>query len=320
MYTRFILLLLPAFLLGACSVEHPKRAHADTLGGPVAETRGREGAIPLIPASARIDRVAEVVKDPMKDSLPEDKHVAEQIRLGYDIVRETRKYAGKYVGNELDCTHCHLNSGQRDLALPYVGVAALFPQYRPRSGRLISLEERIRDCFLRSLNGTQPPFESKELLAVSAYITWLSQGQPVGGTIAWRDRNKIAKEHQIPIAKLDVAKGEELFTERCSSCHGADGQGRDIALAKPGPLWGPHSWNDGAAMSRIYIMAGFIRYAMPLTNPGSLTDEEAQHIAAFINSHQRPVYAHKEEDFPYEETPVDAVYYPTLYRKNPLMK
>jgi cytochrome c len=42
---------------------------------------------------------------------------------------------------------------------------------------------------------------------------------------------------------------------------------------------------------------------------GSLTDEEAQHIAAFITSKERPVYPFKEKDY-VKGPPPDAVYYP----------
>lgn len=55
----------------------------------------------------------------------------------------------------------------------------------------------------------------------------------------------------------------------------------------------------------------------PLTTPGSLSDEDAQQIAAYGNSHQRPSFAGKAGDFPNGDVPVDAVYYPR-YDRNPL--
>jgi thiosulfate dehydrogenase len=272
-----------------------------------------------------VDRVTDVVRDPTRDSLPgdklpDDKHVAESIVRGYHIVWETRKYAPKYGGSGMVCSNCHLNAGQRELAWPYVGVAAEFPLYRTRDGHVITLQDRIRGCFVRSLNGTAPPYDSQELIDVSAYITWLSQGTPMGGDIPWRGKNKIDTKHLIPIESLDVGKGEQLFLAKCKTCHGADGQGTDlIARAKPGPLWGPNSWNDGATAGNVYALAGFIRYSMPLTEPGSLTDTEAQLISAFINSHERPVYPHKDQDYRDTQIPVDAVYYP-IYKKNPLAR
>ena len=83
-----------------------------------------------------------------------------------------------------------------------------------------------------------------------------------------------------------------------------------IGDKKAGPLWGDDSWNDGAGAARVYTLAGIIRYAMPYLDPGSLSDEEAQHVAAYINSQPRPRYPFKDRDYPGSKIPVDAVYYP----------
>jgi thiosulfate dehydrogenase len=120
----------------------------------------------------------------------------------------------------------------------------------------------------------------------------------------------IAASALIPIDTLDPRRGESLFNERCTTCHGVDGQGVAVGDKKPGPLWGPDSWNDGAGAARVYTLAGIIRYSMPYLDPGSLTDEEAQHIAAFINSKGRPVYPFKSQDYLSEKLPIDSVYYP----------
>lgn len=48
---------------------------------------------------------------------------------------------------------------------------------------------------------------------------------------------------------------------------------------------------------------------MPYLDPGSLTDEEAQHLAAYINAKPRPVYPWKDTDYRVEPLPPDAVYY-----------
>jgi thiosulfate dehydrogenase len=100
-----------------------------------------------------------------------------------------------------------------------------------------------------------------------------------------------------------------VFTERCQSCHGADGQGVQIGDKKAGPLWGPDSWNDGAGASRVYTLAGILRYSMPYLDPGNLSDEDAQHVAAFITSQPRPRYPFKDRDYAGGKVPVDAVYY-----------
>ena len=273
-------------------------------------------AVPLVPADAAFDQVNAVVKDPSRDPLPSDSLLAAQIRLGFQIVENTPKHAAQFVGNDLSCGNCHLNAGQRHRALPYTGIAATFPEPRRREGRLFTLEDRIRGCFLRSMNGTQPPYDSPELLAVAAYITWLSEGQPIGESPAWRGQNVIAEQNLLAVEQLEPVRGRELYGRHCTACHGVDGQGIDLQTVKPGPLWGPRSWNDGAGAARVYTLAGYIRYAMPLTQPGILTDVEAQHIAAYINAQVRPVFADKAKDYR-AGAPIDAVYYPR-YPENPL--
>jgi thiosulfate dehydrogenase len=283
------------------------------------EDPARAGAVPpLLPADAPLVAVDSLPWNPRTHPLPEDSALAAQVLLGLQLMQETPARAAAYVGNGLTCQNCHLNAGQREGALPLVGVAGLFPEYRARDGRLVSLEDRVRGCFLRSMNGTAPPYDSPELLALSAYITWISEGQPVGEAPAFRGRNVIPREARLPIAELDPARGRQLYAHHCTACHGADGQGVDIGVAKPGPLWGPASWNDGAGAARVYTLAGFIRHAMPLSAPGLLTDAEAQHVAAYVNSQPRPSYPDKGADYPGAEVPVDAVYDPRRYPQHPL--
>ncbi len=298
-------------------------AIATATGGPTARDAATRSAAQqaarLIPANAGLDRVADVMRDPRRDGSPGDTMLGGMIQRGYDIMRDTRKHAPSYSGNALSCANCHLNVGQKDAAWPLVGVSTLFPQYRGRTGRLITLEDRIRDCFERSMNGTAPPYGSVELLAVSAYLVWLSAGLPAGEEPAWRGRNEIPRAQQIAIADLDVSAGKAGYERTCVACHGVDGQGVNLGVIHAGPLWGPQSWNDGAGAARIYTLAGFIRHAMPLTAPGTMTDAEAQHIAAYINSQERPRFANKRGDYPDGRAPVDAVYYPR-YTTHPLRR
>ncbi len=52
-----------------------------------------------------------------------------------------------------------------------------------------------------------------------------------------------------------------------------------------------------------------IRYSMPYLDPARLSDEEAQNVAAFIDSRPRPSYPFKQQDYRTEKRPVDSVYY-----------
>lgn len=42
----------------------------------------------------------------------------------------------------------------------------------------------------------------------------------------------IAPSNLIPLAQLDPQRGEALFVEKCSNCHGHDGQGVEIGDKK----------------------------------------------------------------------------------------
>ena len=270
---------------------------------------------PLISASTTMVTAWQIPQDPTNDSSLTDPKVGDQIKWGYRIFVDTPHEAPRLTGGAVACANCHLNAGQRERALPLVGITGMFPEYNNRAARLISLQDRVVDCFLRSENATGrgtddlPSTSSKEVLAVTAYLTWLGRGYSVGTNPAWRNKNAIAADQLIPISRLDAAAGESIYVERCTSCHGADGQGVQIGDKKAGPLWGDGSWNDGAGASRVYTLAGIIRYSMPYLSPGSLTDEEAQQVAAFITSKPRPPFPFKARDYVGSKVPVDAVYY-----------
>jgi thiosulfate dehydrogenase len=283
--------------------------------GAAACARPSRTASPLVAASTTMVTAWEVPQDPTQDPSLTDPRLADQIKWGYRIFTNTPHEAPRLTGGKVSCINCHLNAGQRERALPLVGVAGMFPEFNNRAQRLISLPDRIVDCFLRSENGTahdgaaHPTTASKEVLAVAAYISWLSRGHAMGANPSWRNRNAIAADKLIPVDKLDAGKGEAIYGERCTSCHGADGQGVQIGDKKAGPLWGPDSWNDGAGAGRVYTLAGIVRYTMPYLNPGSLTDEEAQQVAVYINSKPRPKFPFKDRDYVGAKVPVDAVYY-----------
>jgi thiosulfate dehydrogenase len=267
----------------------------------------------------------EVPANPLTDPSLDDSPLSEQVRWGYRIFTDTPNEAPRFTGAKVSCSNCHLNSGQRELALPLVGIAGVFPEHNNRAGRLFSLPDRVVDCFVRSENAVGaaglddgggggngdrlPSTTSPEVMAVTAFLTWLGRGYPVGDSPSWRGGNVIPREARLPVDQLDPARGEAIFRERCTNCHGADGQGVQIGDKKAGPLWGPESWNDGAGAARVYTLAGIIRYMMPYLDPGSLTDEEAQLVAAFITSKPRPSYPFKAQDYLSAPLPDDAVYY-----------
>ena len=291
----------------------------------------------LIPDTATMVRAWQVPHDPTAEAQALDPQQAKMILRGFRLFMNTADVGSRFSGGTMSCNNCHPNGGQREKALPLVGVALAFPEYNKRSGRTFTLEERIIGCFLRSVNATGTTDravvtrhenelagatltpEAGEVQDVAAYIRWLSADRTIPKDIPWRGHNTLPASVLFPIAKLDVRLGERLYIENCSSCHGTDGQGVAIGDKRPGPLWGSNSWNDGAGAARTYTLAGMIRDWMPYLFPGKLSDEEAQHIAAYITSKPRPQFPFKDKDYVKEKIPVDAVYYPQLYPTNPLL-
>jgi thiosulfate dehydrogenase len=277
----------------------------------------------LTPDTTGMETAWDIPQNPLNDSIIAENNLANQIKFGFLLFTDTPRRS-RFAVNKLSCNNCHLNAGQREHAMPLVGIAAAFPEYNKRAGRLISLEDRVVDCLRRSIgtagkrvkrhetgknSSPVPSANSDEVLALSAYIGWLSKGYAMAGNLPWRGQNSIPREEQIPIEQLDPRQGEALYLEHCANCHGEDGQGVEIGNKKAGPLWGNDSWNDGAGAARIYTLAGMFMYSMPYINPKSLTYREAQQIAAFIDSKPRPSYPYKDTDYPKSDIPADAVYY-----------
>jgi thiosulfate dehydrogenase len=208
----------------------------------------------LVPSLAAAQSSAPTVvplRAPADSEIPND-DVGRSIRRGQALLRATRDSLPDHVGNRLRCVSCHPDDGRRANAMPWIGVYGRFPQYRARSGRIDLLEDRINDCFRRSLNGTALEPASREMRDIVSYLAFLSQGIPVGATVEGQGLPKLS------MTSGDTVEGAALFKTVCATCHGADGQGTAVAT----PLWGPQSFNIGAGMARVRTAAAFIRYNM----------------------------------------------------------
>ena len=169
-----------------------------------------------------------------------------------------------------------------------------------RTGAVIPLADRVNYCFTRSLAGFPLPVESREMQDILAYITYISQGVPIGVKIAGTKGILDAPETLVG----DKARGETLFAGKCTACHGPDGAGIAIFPA----VWGPKSYSIGASMARRERAASFIQHNMPVGQEGTLTWQEAFDISAFVNSHTRPDSPGKERDWPQGGAPADVPY------------
>ncbi len=261
--------------------------------------------------SVSLDDVAEVENAPIEMPNPDFVNVwiapqewrlmrlspneKDQVLYGKELIAHTAAYLGPKgtvapISNGLNCQNCHLKAGTQPWGNNYFAVETTYPKFRARSGGVESKAKRVNDCFERSLNGKALDTTGKEMQAILAYMKWLGS-----------DVSKERKPKGSGIYKLafmdraaDPAKGKAVYETKCQSCHQANGEG---VLAADGkeytypPLWGKHSYNDGAGLYRMSNFAGYVKYNMPLgatyENP-QLSDEESWDVAAYINSMERP--------------------------------
>lgn len=227
----------------------------------------------------------------------------EAVRLGRSLVTDTGKLLPRNVGNGLTCANCHLGAGTKADAGPFVGLWGVFPEYSSRDGRIDSLQQRINDCFARSMNGTPLPPESREMNALLMYIRWLSTGVPTGVEVAGRGMGTVDTT-----LRPDPARGRKVYAAKCASCHGDDGSG----IANPAggyvfpPVWGRASYNVGAGMARTYVAAAFVRHNMPLGLGNTLSDQDAVDVADYVAHQPRPAFAAGRADYPKGGKPADA--------------
>jgi thiosulfate dehydrogenase len=203
------------------------------------------------------------------------------IAQGHDLVTETPKLMATYVRAGMSCEACHNDAGRKPHAGSFLGIYAKFPQWNKRAHRFITLQDRLAECFLYSMNGRPPAYDSREMIALTAYIAFLSRGAPVGEGFSGQRLIAVTAPHPP-----DKTNGAALYATRCAACHGADGAGQNGAFP---PLWGGKSFNDGAGMHRLATMAAFVRYNMPYgAQPNSLSAQQAYDVSAYVLSHPRP--------------------------------
>ena len=212
--------------------------------------------------------------------------VGQSIAYGRTIVMDTQTTMKGYVGAKMSCAACHLAGGTQPRGGSFIGIYGAFPQWNRRAHRVIALQDRIAECFLYSMNGRPPAYNSKAMIAVVAYIAWLSRGTPGGRPQAADQRYGVP----LPSEPPNPQRGAALYAQKCAACHGSNGGGQSNVFP---PLWGKNSFNGGAGMAHIDRMTGFVRYNMPQNAPGSLSVAQAYDVAAFVLSHARPRF-HKD--------------------------
>jgi L-cysteine S-thiosulfotransferase len=106
------------------------------------------------------------------------------------------------------CADCHT-----DAEASMKGVAAHYPAFDKGLGRPVDLEQRINLCRTNHQQASPLPYESRDLLALSAFVARQSSGAAI-------------ETRSDPQLEPFIAKGRELFMQRqgqlnlgCANCH-----------------------------------------------------------------------------------------------------
>lgn len=267
---------------------------------------------------------------PNIDTLADDEY-GRLARYGHELTKRTFAYIGpevkdakmRYAGNNLSCTSCHQEDATKPYAMPWVGVAATFPQYRGREDDISTIEERVNGCMQRSMNGKPIPLDSREMKAFATYINFVSQGIPIGAKI----EGSATLGSKPPNRRADLAAGKQVYAQKCVACHGENGEGKRNGVQGDAlgylfpPLWGADSFNTGAGMNRILMAMRFIKHNMPVGarhDATVLSDDEAFDVAGYVVSQPRPEKANLDRDFPARwNKPIDAAFPPYVQGGSP---
>ena len=114
----------------------------------------------------------------------------------------------------------------RRCVVQHEGSRGALSRLRPKRGRPVDLEERINICRTEQQQAPALAFESKELLALTAYVAHQSRGMPI--------------ESGDPRLEPFIEAGREIFERRqgqlnlsCAQCHD-DNWGQKLAgIADP---------------------------------------------------------------------------------------
>lgn len=263
----------------------------DAAAEPPADSRG---AVPPVadsrtatpPLAGQMGEAGQGAFTPPDESDLPAAEFGNMVRLGERLFVDTRHAAAAFVGNALSCSSCHLDAGRKADSAPLWAAYVAYPEYRAKNHRVNTFAERLQGCFEFSMNGKAPPLGDPVLVALESYAYWLASGAPISRTLPGRGYPKLPP----PAVAADYGRGKLVYEQHCALCHGADGAGRqarDGSMAFPA-LWGDGSFNWGAGMAGIANAAAFIEANMPLSQPTTLTPQEAWDVAHYMDSHERP--------------------------------
>ncbi len=179
-----------ALLLSGCSAEHTVAA----------------GAIPAQPKSGYHYQSAE------EQALQNDSFA----NPGYLWVDEGRALFENTI-NQTSCSSCHAGSGNADSGNAGAGdwqrAATRYPAYDSSLDRVITLEQRINQCRTRYQHSPPLAWESRQLLALTAYVAHEAKGQPIALEVNAANQQSLSRGERY----YHLRKGQ--LNLACRHCH-----------------------------------------------------------------------------------------------------
>ena len=119
------------------------------------------------------------------------------------------------------------------------------------------------------------------LFATAAYAEGPGMGQPLSADeIPFYATYVMPDGRGLPEGGGTAAEGAEIYAAQCTSCHGETGTEGPVMP----PVWPNELWPKSVGKHWPYAttLFDYIRRAMPLNDPKSLSDDEVYALAAFI--------------------------------------
>jgi len=231
-----------------------------------------------------------ILSPPLKPKTPWDLRHWPEVLAGYGYAQQTYELTNpRYVRSRLHCSSCHLNAGGNRNSAWWVNMWDVY-NYPATTG----LQDRINGCFERSMNGQEicstkngPGACAKNpvMSSLIVYMKWLTD------QFFERHPDRIPCRGYPPFTPQpgDAKQGRSVYVQKCSFCHNAQGQGRyeSDTYFRPA-LWGPDSYNACAGLASTDNFSTFVRWNMPYTSGGLLSDQEANDLAAYVDGQCRP--------------------------------
>jgi cytochrome c len=119
-------------------------------------------------------------------------------------------------------------------------------------------------------------------------VSGASFGKPISekALVLWNIDIRTQDGAGLPAGSGNAVAGEKVYNEKCASCHGAEAKGGPVFGSMVGGI-GSFKTNTrvltpGSMYPYAPILFDYVRRAMPMNNPQSLTNDEVYAVSAYI--------------------------------------